>query len=151
MRRTVSVLAGTAAALLALSAPAMSAPQDSVTGAGTIVTNEEGGTVHVTVSARKPADGDSTTGTGNVVIKLAGQPAQHGTVECVAVRGNRAQVAAKLDGDETTYVRITIVDTGDQSPDSVAIKFNDSGFGCSIGETGSDNPVQDGNFTVVDN
>jgi hypothetical protein len=141
------------ATTLAFTPAAVAAPaHDRVTGGGTIITNTDGDEVHVTVSAHKPADGDSTTGTGNVVIKLAGEPARHGTVECVAVSGNRAAVVAKLDGSETTYARIHIFDTGPggEEPDTAQVKFNDTGFECSIPER-FENPIKNGDFQVADN
>ncbi|MBD1541006.1 hypothetical protein G9E11_01795 [Arthrobacter sp. IA7] len=94
-------------AILTLAAPSIGAPPNvSVTGAGTLVFRSEG-TVHVTVSAHKPADAPEEEGTGNVTIKFPGEPAVHGTVDCLSVEGDNAGVSGQLDNGQFFFITIT--------------------------------------------
>lgn len=150
--KILCAIALTAAALAVAPTAVAAAPNDRVTGAGTILLNFGAASVHVAVSASKPADGAPSEGTGNIVVKFPGEPAMHGTVECLAISRDTARVIARFDGSEPLYARLDINDTGNGStePDNANLRINDSGFTCAAGGQ-INNPVQDGNFTVEDN
>jgi hypothetical protein len=105
----VTVLTG---AILALAAPAMGAPPNvSVTGGGTVVDRtgtSNDGTVHITVSARKPAEAFESEGSGNVTIKFPGEPAVHGTVDCLSVEGEESGLTGELDNG--LFFNIIVID-----------------------------------------
>ena len=104
------------------------------------------------VSASKPAAGAASEGTGNLLVKFPGEPAMHGTIECLAIRGDTTRVIAQFDGSEPRYARLDINDTGSGStePDNANLRINGSGFSCVVGGP-LNNTIQDGNFTVEDN
>jgi len=150
--KTLCAIALTAAALAVAPSAVAAPPNDRVTGAGTILLNFGTESVHVSVSASKPADGDPSEGTGNIVVKFPGEPAMHGTVECLAISGSTARVIAQFDDSEPLYARLDITDRGNGStePDAANLRINDSGFSCVVGGP-LNNTIQDGNFTVEDN
>ena len=110
-------------ATLTLTAPAIAAPPNvSVTGGGTIVDEVNDGTVHVTISAHRPAEAPSSEGSGHVTIKFPGEPAVHGTVDCLSVEpGELAGLTGELDNG--LFFNIVLED-GDQegNPDRAELR-----------------------------
>lgn len=136
-------------AILTLAAPAMSAPPNfSVTGGGTISdrTNPDGGTVHVTVSARILADDPFAVGSGNVTIKFPGEPAVHGTVNCLKVEGELAGLTGELDNG--LFFNIVIEDGERQGiPDNAQLReISTNPMICRT--RGSQPDIINGNFQV---
>lgn len=148
--RILGAIALTALSVTAAPSGVPAVQDDRVTGSGSVVRNPRGGTAHVSVSAWKPAAGDSSEGAGTVSVKLPGQRMRNGAVECLDVVGNRAAVVATLDGPGKRYASIGILDTGPggSKNDTVILKFSDSGSGCVV--PADENPILSGNFTVVD-
>lgn len=136
-------------AILALAGPAIGAPpHSSVTGAGTIVDNSGDGTVHITVSARIPAGADNSEGRGNVTIKFPGEPAVHGTVDCLDVGAGSAGLTGELDNG--LFFDIVIVD-GEQigGPDRAELlEISDTRLSCQARRPGSE--VIKGDFRIRD-
>ena len=154
MRPSGRLLAVTAAVLLFAglgAGPAVAAPQDRVSGSGTV-----GFLVpaQVAINAHgSPTDADGTTsfaqlGTGFSV---------KGTVTCLNVVGNTATASGPLKNidPETSPYRfmwVQVIDNGTAgsgTPDRVALVLSFDDPGCLETLTGS-SPVQQGNFTVTD-
>jgi hypothetical protein len=140
-----------ACAALALTAtPAVAAPPfDTVTGAGTFTNNN--GTMHITVTARGQDIGQaSAPGTGNVTIELSGQPALHGTVDCMFMFNSppsRANVSGQLSDGE--FFRIAVTDNGNNGDDAADLRITAEPIGC--GGKSPTTTLTDGNFRIVNN
>lgn len=118
----VTLLTG---AILALAAPAVGAPPNvSVTGGGTVedrTGSSSDGTVHITVSARRAAEVPDEEGRGNVTIKFPGEPAVHGTVDCLSVEGELSGLTGELDNG--LFFNIIVIDGQQEGiPDQAGLR-----------------------------
>lgn len=140
-----------ACAALALTAtPAAAAPPfDTVTGAGTFTYGD--GTAHITVTASGQDVGQSPAeGTGYVTIKLPGQPALQGTVDCIFMfdaAPSRANISGELSNGD--FFRIAITDNGNNGDDAANLIITPEQISC--GGKSPTTTLTDGNFRIINN
>lgn len=140
------VIALLTASFLALTSPATAAaPFDRATGGGTIRFGD--GTAQITVSAQVPSAGDRLGASGNITFKLPGEPAVHGTVDCLRVEGIDANLSGQL--DDGRFFRIGIRDTPSVGPDEATIDITENPVECDVERVRQ--RILNGNFRVDDN
>lgn len=140
------VIALLTASFLGLTSPATAAaPFDRATGGGTIRFGD--GTAHITVSAHVPSAGDRLEASGNITFELPGEPAVHGTVDCLHVEGIDANLSGQL--DDGRFFRIGIRDTPSVGPDEATIDLTENPVECDVERVRQ--RILNGNFRVDDN
>ena len=139
-------LAGVAVGITALAAPvvAHSADGDKATGGGQILIGSDAKRSTITFNAQQT--GDAIRGQINVIDRSVGtgKQQQHlkGTVTCIEVTGNAAEIGGRLNDDRPFYLRV--VDAGEPGAGNDMIEFDTAETNPNCDQEGNEDPRFEG-------